>query len=141
MNAQQQQAATAAIKIADAWAAAERRGDAGELDRWLTPDFTAVGPRGFVLSKDQLLQRFLTGDLHYDSLSWQDASARVYGAAAIVIGRQEITGSSMPAAARRVSRHVTTCAAAHGTGGLPACTLVRWPAVDVAVTVGRGSGP
>ncbi len=75
-------------KLADDWAAAERRGDTAFMERTLADDFTAVGPRGFVLTKDQWLQRFTSGSLKYEYLEWDEVNVRPYGDAAIVTGRE-----------------------------------------------------
>jgi ketosteroid isomerase-like protein len=68
------------------WAEAEAAGDAIALDAMTTPDFTLVGPLGFVLDKQQWLDRYRGGDLVTRSADWHDASVRDYGAAAVAIG-------------------------------------------------------
>lgn len=69
------------------WSAAELRGDTAFLERTLTDDFVGVGPRGFTLTKEQWLNRFLTGDMSYEAHELDDARARVYGDAAVLIAR------------------------------------------------------
>ena len=49
-------------------------------------DFLLVGPLGFVLDKQQWLDRYRNGDLVTSSLRWTDTRARVLGDTAIVIG-------------------------------------------------------
>ncbi|MET8798022.1 nuclear transport factor 2 family protein [Nocardia sp. NPDC004568] len=71
------------------WAAAELGGDAAELDRLGTDDFTLVGAAGFVLDRRQWLGRFGTGGLRMERLDWTSESVRVYGDAAVVVGIQE----------------------------------------------------
>ena len=68
------------------WADAERRADIAALDALLADDFVAVGPRGFVLNRQQYLEPRRSGDLKTDALSWQDVSVRDYGAAVVSVG-------------------------------------------------------
>jgi ketosteroid isomerase-like protein len=68
------------------WAEAEQRGDVDALDRLSTNDFTLVGPFGFVLNKQQWLDRYRSGALVTHSLAWDDIEVRDYGDAAIAIG-------------------------------------------------------
>jgi hypothetical protein len=44
------------------WAAAEQQNDAGLLDGLLVEDFAGVGPLGFVLTREQWLDRFASAD-------------------------------------------------------------------------------
>lgn len=75
-------------QISEDFAAAERQGDTAYMQRALTDDFVAVGPRGFMLTKEQWLQRFTSGSLRYEYLEWNEANVRAYGEAAIVTGRE-----------------------------------------------------
>jgi len=49
------------------------------MERTLTDDFIAVGPRGFMLTKEQWLQRFASGSLKYEYLEWDESSVLTYG--------------------------------------------------------------
>ena len=75
-------------QISEYFAAAERQGDTAYMQRTLTDDFLAVGPRGFTLNKEQWLQRFTSGSLKYEYLEWDEANVRTYGDAAVVTGRE-----------------------------------------------------
>jgi ketosteroid isomerase-like protein len=68
---------------------AERDGDTDALDALTTGDFTLVGPLGFVLTKDEWLDRYRTGALTTDALTWQPDSVRRHEDTAIVIGTQD----------------------------------------------------
>jgi ketosteroid isomerase-like protein len=68
------------------WAAAETRGDADTLDTLAVDDFSMVGPFGFILTKEQWLGRYRSGDLVTSHLEWQDVAVRDYGDTAVAIG-------------------------------------------------------
>jgi hypothetical protein len=73
-------------------ASAELHGDTPFLEQLLADDFVGVGPRGFTLTKEQWLARTRSGDLTYDTLTWEPEQVRVYGDAAVVIGRETSQG-------------------------------------------------
>ena len=75
------------------WAGAELRGDVAALNDLLADDFSGVGPLGFLLNKEQWLARFSSGDLNYESFTWDQTSPRLYGEAAVVVGRQTQSGT------------------------------------------------
>jgi ketosteroid isomerase-like protein len=68
------------------WADAEQRGAVDALNALSTNDFTLVGPLGFVLNKQQWLDRYRTGALVTHSLVWDDIEVRDYGDAAVASG-------------------------------------------------------
>ena len=74
------------------WAAAEQAGDTATLDALAVPDFQLVGPLGFVLDRQQWMQRYRSEDLHTTTLDWVIESVRVYGDAAVTIGTHTQTG-------------------------------------------------
>jgi len=75
-------------KLGEDWAAAELRGDTASLGRMLAEDFIAVGPRGFMLPREQWLSRHGSGSLTYKTFEWDEVEVRVHGDAAVIIGRQ-----------------------------------------------------
>lgn len=76
------------LELGQRWVAAEREGDVAALDALLDPEFIGVGPRGFVLSREQWLERYRTGGLRNQAFSWEGVQVRDYGEAAIVVGVQ-----------------------------------------------------
>jgi ketosteroid isomerase-like protein len=73
--------------LGERWARAEQQGDADALEALAADDFTMVGPVGFVLNKQQWLDRYRTSsDLALESLSWDEVAVRDYGDTAVAIG-------------------------------------------------------
>ncbi|OKI56362.1 nuclear transport factor 2 family protein [Micromonospora sp. CB01531] len=74
------------LELGRRWAEAEQRADVETLDALTVADFALVGPLGFVLDKQQWLNRYRTKDLITTSLTWGEVTVRAYGDAAVVIG-------------------------------------------------------
>jgi ketosteroid isomerase-like protein len=68
------------------WAEAEVAQDLAALDDMAHEDFILIGPLGFMLNKDQWLDRYRSGDLVTSILDWRDTQARVFGDCAVVVG-------------------------------------------------------
>jgi len=75
------------------WIDAEGRGDARALERLLDAAFHGDGPDGYVLTKDQWLERYRSGGLVNVRFGWHDAEVRVYYGTAVVLGVQSQTSS------------------------------------------------
>jgi Domain of unknown function (DUF4440) len=75
------------------WTEAEADGDAGELDRLLAPEFSAIGPLGFRLSKQDWLERHASGALSYEMFDLDELELRPYDGAALAIARQATAGA------------------------------------------------
>jgi hypothetical protein len=75
-------------ELGDRWLGAEVDADVDTLQTLVTDDFRLVGPFGFVLDKEQWLDRYRSGDFSTSRLSWDDVDIRDYGEAAISIGTQ-----------------------------------------------------
>jgi ketosteroid isomerase-like protein len=73
------------LDLVDRWAAAEQQNDAGLLDGLLADGFVGVGPLGFVLTREQWLQRFGNG-LENRSFKVEDPQVHDHGSAAVVVG-------------------------------------------------------
>jgi hypothetical protein len=76
------------LRLADAWATAELRGDTAFLETRITDDFIGIGPLGFMLTKQEWLARHRSGDLKYELFNLDEVKVRVYNDAAVLIGRQ-----------------------------------------------------
>lgn len=90
------------------WAAAEEQGDTGVLDELAVDGFRLVGPLGFVLDKQQWLDRYRVGDLVTEKLAWTDVEVRDLGQSAIAIGVHDQIASyqGKPANGRFRATHV-----------------------------------
>ncbi len=75
-------------KLSEDWITAELNGNIAALEKMLTDKFVGVGPRGFMLNKNEWIQRLRSGDLKYESLNWDEVTVRTYDTAAIVTGRE-----------------------------------------------------
>ena len=85
---------TSPLDTVEAWAAAERAGDATALEELLHPAFVGVGPFGFLLDRDQWMDRYRSGDLQHRSFTFTpDTDTRRFGDAAVVVGTQEQQGT------------------------------------------------
>jgi uncharacterized protein (TIGR02246 family) len=70
------------------WVQAEAGNDASALEPLLTGDFTAVGPRGFVLDREQWLERYRSRALRNTTFAVHEPAIRLHRTAALVIARQ-----------------------------------------------------
>jgi ketosteroid isomerase-like protein len=70
------------------WSTAEAANDATALEPLLTDDFTAVGPRGFVLDRDQWLDRYRSQSLDNTTFTLRRPATRVHGDTAVTIAEQ-----------------------------------------------------
>jgi Domain of unknown function (DUF4440) len=77
--------------VLSGWIDAEARGDAAVLEVLLADDFRGDGPRGFVLTKQQWLDRYRTGDLANHAFAWEETRVRVHDDAAVAMGIQAQT--------------------------------------------------
>jgi ketosteroid isomerase-like protein len=94
--------------LSEHWVQAERAGDVAALDALTVEDYTVVGPVGFVLTKQQSLDRYREGTFVTHELAYDEVAVRVYGDAAVSVGvhiqRAEYGGN--PADGRFRSTHI-----------------------------------
>ncbi len=69
--------------VLDELVAALRNNDSAALDRIYADDFTFVSDTGALATKAQRLASFKSGDLKYESISFDDVNVRVYGETAV----------------------------------------------------------
>ncbi len=77
------------LELSERWADAERSMDSGKLEQLVDGDFSLIGPRGFVLNREQWVNRYRTGDLKNESFEWNVENVKDYGCTAIVQGVQK----------------------------------------------------
>ncbi len=76
---------TEVIGLVQRWAGAEQGNDAEALDGLLADDLVGVGPLGFVLDRQQWLERFGNG-LANRAFAVEDPQVHGHGHAAVVVG-------------------------------------------------------
>jgi hypothetical protein len=70
------------LRLQDEFDRAELRADADALRRLIADDFLSIGPRGFVLTKDEWIGRHV--HFRYHELETSEHDVRTYGDTAIV---------------------------------------------------------
>jgi ketosteroid isomerase-like protein len=75
------------------FAAAERGADTEALDGLLSADFRGVGPLGFVLTKEQWIDRYRSGALVPKAFELREPHVREHGDTAVVLAVQHQEGS------------------------------------------------
>jgi hypothetical protein len=93
VNEQTKQTVSELTQFENVWSDAEVRGDRAKLDTLLTDQFVGVGPRGFLLTKPEWLDRHASGDLKYRSIDVTEIEVHPYGDAALVTSLQSQDGS------------------------------------------------
>ena len=90
------------------WVEAELAADVDTLESLVADDFRLVGPFGFVLDKEQWLDRYRSGDFTTSALTWHDVDVREYGDSAVAIGTysQEAAYQGSPSNGDFRSTHV-----------------------------------
>ena len=68
-------------------------GDRAAVDAILAHDWSVIDMTGHVLTKEQVMKEFSSGDRRIESGSIDDLKVREFGEIAVVTGRSELTGS------------------------------------------------
>ena len=76
------------MPFSQCWAEAERKVDPNTLKYLVNGDFSLIGPFGFVLNREQWLDRYKTGDLKNESFDWKVEGNKDYGCMAVIQGVQ-----------------------------------------------------
>ena len=88
----QQSDEAAVVALAQAAADAFRDGNISALEELLAPDITVVDPGARVATRDTVLNAIRSGALRYEVFSNRDATARLYGDTAVVVGITAVKG-------------------------------------------------
>jgi len=72
------------------WAEATMHGNAAALNRLLSDDLTYTHTGGDTQTKREFIASLAKGELHYDSIEFEQATARVYGNTAVSTSRLRI---------------------------------------------------
>ena len=76
------------------WLLAHLRLDGDTLDRLMAPDYTQIDDRGRIVSREQVLASFRTGERWWDEAHSDEHDVRVYGNTAVVTGRWRARGAN-----------------------------------------------
>jgi hypothetical protein len=75
------------------WVDAEAQGDAAALDALLDEAFQGDGPRGYVMTKGEWIDRHARGEFAIRSLAWRESVVRAHGDTAILLGVLAVAGA------------------------------------------------
>lgn len=106
------------------WILAEATADAAALDALLGADFRGDSPRGYVLTKDEWLDRYRKDGLTHDAFEWERSRVREHGDTVVAMGilRQAAAGG----AAEWSGRYRATLVAVQADG--------RWSIVNLQLS-------
>ncbi len=90
-----------------AWMKAHRDLDLAQIEALMHPDYTRIQPDGAVWDKARTLDSYRSGKRQWDKVAIDQLDIRIYGHAAVVIGRWQAkgvnTGKAFDYAARYTS--------------------------------------
>jgi ketosteroid isomerase-like protein len=76
------------------WALAHLRLDVRALDRLMAPEYIQIDDRGGVVSREQVLASFESGERSWEEARSDEHDVRVYGNTAVVVGRWRARGAN-----------------------------------------------
>ena len=88
------------------WLLAHLDCDVAELDRLMADEYTQVNDKGKVVRKAEVIASFESGARHWDEARSDELQVRVYGEAAVVIGRWQARGVNAGQAFEYAARYV-----------------------------------
>jgi len=86
--------------------AALRNNDTTGLDRIYADDYTFVGDTGMIMTKAERIAAFKSGDLKYESISFEVVSLHLYGNTAVAVTR--VTNKFAPGVKFSDGKFITT---------------------------------
>ena len=86
--------------------AALRNNDTTGLDRIYGDDYTFVGDTGMIMTKTERIAAFKSGDLKYESISFEVVSLHLYGNTAVAVTR--VTNKFAPGVKFNDGKFITT---------------------------------
>ena len=92
------------------WLLAHLNCDVAELDRLMADEFTQINDEGKVVHKAEVIASFEAGARHWDEARSDELQVRVYGEAAVVIGRWQARGVNAGYAFDYAARYVSVWA-------------------------------
>lgn len=88
MNEDRNRSLTELEEFGQEWATAQTSNNVAVIEPMLAGDFVLVGPLGFILTKEQWIERYANGDFKNTALTWDEVTVRRYGDTAVAVGRQ-----------------------------------------------------
>jgi ketosteroid isomerase-like protein len=82
-----QDAEAQVLDVVHAWDRAMVENDAGAIGRYMSDDWTIIGPDGSVGGRERFLGLIEAGTLSHDVMESHDLTVRIYGDTAVVTGR------------------------------------------------------
>jgi ketosteroid isomerase-like protein len=82
-----QDAEAQVLDVVHAWDRAMVENDAEAIGRYMSDDWTIIGPDGSVGGKERFLGLIAAGSLSHDVMESHDLTVRIYGETAVITGR------------------------------------------------------